>query len=328
MAARQNPFSWRPKTNHAASSSRLKPPIEEYGFVSKGDESLLNFQTQEKCQKQIVKKYLEFCGASGGPGQLESEFAKLAVTPLNNPHAVTVNPAISQAQRDSPKNATYANARNAEISSILLSMRKLREGIVASGRIDKFAVDVYKFQIRAAILMQQVDTYHPALLHLLYTMHPVTPLSSLERQEFGAYHMLHLAGYREDYGQALAAKREFRVADKRSLQALDSMIHGNYWSYRAARNRVDQYLGRLMDYAEHRMRRAMLKCIGAAYFTVELAYIEIVAGMSWKRLQEEYQVGWELNEDTNVVTIRRPRSKQAPPKPTPPTKESVPVWMD
>ncbi len=199
---------------------------------------------------------------------------------------------------------------------------------MASGRMDKFVVDVYKFQIRAAILMQQVETYNPALLHLLYTMHPVTPLSNLERQEFAAYHMLHLAGYGEEYGQALVVKREFRVTDPRSLQALDAMIHSNYWSYRAARNRVDQYVGRLMDYAEHRIRKLMLKCIGAAYFTVDLAYLEIVAGMSWKRLQEEYEVGWELNEDTNVVTVRRPRSKQAPLQLARPPKERIPVWTD
>jgi len=206
----------------------------------------------------------------------------------------------------------YNDARNAELSSILLGMRKLREGITAARRTDKFAVEVFKQHIRAAVLVQQIDNYHAPLLHLLYNLHAANPLPSLDVQEFASYHMLHLAAYLEEYGAALAVKNEFRIVDRRALQAVHAIIHGNYWSYRAARNRVDQYMGRLIDYAELRMRKLMLKSIGATYFTVDLPYLEVVGGLPWKRLREEYGVGWELNEATGTVTVRRPKMKASP----------------
>jgi hypothetical protein len=124
--------------------------------------------------------------------------------------------------------------------------------------------------------------------------------------------MLHLAACLEEYGAALAVKNEFQIVERRALQAVNAIIHGNYWSYRAARNRVDQYTGRLMDYAEDRMKKLMLKCIGTAYFTVDLPYLEVVSGVSWKKLQEDYSVGWELDEATKAVTVKRPKMKTKP----------------
>ncbi|KAI5788454.1 hypothetical protein EDC01DRAFT_617243, partial [Geopyxis carbonaria] len=215
------------------------------------------------------------------------------------------------------KNAIYATTRNAELSSILLCMRKLREGIVASRRLDTFALDVFKTHIRAAILVQQIDSYHPALLQLLYQFHPRLPLSPLDVHEFASYHMLHLAARQEDYGAAFAIRREFNIADGREVQALHAMVRGNYWSYRAARNRVDQYIGRLMDYAEERMRGLMLKCVGATYFTIDLKYLELVAGMEWERLKEVHGVGWEREGGT--ITVRRPKLRSRPQ----PTKGSL-----
>ncbi|KAI5800923.1 hypothetical protein FPQ18DRAFT_316698 [Pyronema domesticum] len=276
--------------------------LDDFGFVSKGDERLKDLRNQELYHKHITRKYLEFCGTSGTSDQLEFEFAKLAITPLNNPKSTAA----------ASKNIVYNDQRNAELSSILLGMRKLREGITAARRVDKFAIEVFKQHIRAAILVQQKDSYHPALTYLLYELHSYMPLSTLDIQEFGSYHMLHLAACMEEYGAALAVKNEFQIADQRALQALNGLIHGNYWSYRAARNRVDQYMGRLMDYAEDRMRKLALKSIGAAYFTVNLPYLEAVSGLPWEKLQEEYSVGWELDRAQGMVTVKRPKMKTKP----------------
>ena len=191
-------------------------------------------------------------------------------------------------------------------------MRKLREGITAARRVDRFAAEVFKQHIRAAILVQQIDNYHSALTYLLYELHVFAPLSALDVQEFASYHMLHLAACLEEYGAALAVRNEFQVVDRRALQAVQAIIHGNYWSFRAARNRVDQYMGRLMDYAEERMRQLALKCVGLSYFTVDLPYLEVVSGLPWRRLQAEYRVGWQLDEATRTVTVKRPKMKAGP----------------
>lgn len=210
------------------------------------------------------------------------------------------------------KNHIFNDARNGELTSILLSMRKLREGITSSRRADAFAVDVFKQHIRAAILVQQFESYHAALKYLLYEIHPQRPLSPQDLQEFAVYYVLHLAAKLEDYADAFAVRAEFNVTDQRALQAVRAMIHGNYWSYRAARKRVDQYMGRLMDFAEERVRKRMLKCIGATYFTIEVGYLELVSGMSWARLVAECGVGWELDPATGTVTVKRPKLKSAP----------------
>ncbi|KAA8914288.1 hypothetical protein FN846DRAFT_927322 [Sphaerosporella brunnea] len=225
------------------------------------------------------------------------------MTPLNNPRSsVSHN---SGGSGSGSKNRVYADNRNAELSSILLGMRKLREGITAARRVDKFAIEVFKQHIRAAILVQQIENYHSALTYLLYSLHPAMPLLALDVQEFASYHMLHLAACLNEYGAALAVKNEFGLVDSRALQAVHAIIHGNYWSYRAARNRVDQYMGRLMDYAEDRMRKLMLKAIGATYFTIDLPYLEVVSGVSWKTLKDDYSVGWELDGARKIQPSRR-----------------------
>lgn len=244
---------------------------------------------------RIVEKYIKFCGSADGSSDLDSKLAAVLAS-LTLPG----------------KNARFADSSNSELSSILLSMRKLREGIVASKRVDAFTHQVYVFVIRAAILMKHTESYHPALLHLLNTIHPVIPLSSGELQEFAGYYMLHLACQMENYSEAFMVQREFGVKDYRITQAIIALVHGNYWSFRAMKRKVDLYKGRLLEDAENRMRKDTLKCLGKTYFTLELEYVETVMGMQWVDLKKEYQVGWELDGVGEIVTLRRVK-KTAPP---------------
>lgn len=243
---------------------------------------------------QIVEKYIKFCGSADGSSDLDdklaSAFSSLALT---------------------DKNARFADSQNAELSSILLSMRKLREGIVASNRVDPFTHQVYVFIIRAAILMKHTESYHPALLHLLHTIHPTIPLSSGELQEFAGYYMLHLACHMENYSEAFMVKQAFGVKDYRITQAIAALVHGNYWSFRAVKRKVDLYKGRLLEDAEKRMRTNTLKCLGKTYFVLGLDYVETVMGMQWEDLKKEYQVGWELDNAREIVTLRRQKKAQS-----------------
>lgn len=243
---------------------------------------------------RIVEKYIKFCGSADDSSDLDSKLAA-AFASLALPG----------------KNARFADSSNSELSSILLSMRKLREGIIASDRVDTFTHQVYVFVIRAAILMKHVESYHPALLHLLNTIHPIVPLSPGELQEFAGYYMLHLACHMENYSEAFMVQRAFGVKDYRITQAIVALVHGNYWSFRAMKRKVDLYKGRLLEDAENRMRTDTLKCLGRTYFTLELGYVETVMGMQWEDLKKEYQVGWELDDLGKVVTLRR--VKKTPP---------------
>ncbi|KAL7268934.1 hypothetical protein RUND412_008422 [Rhizina undulata] len=277
--------SWR--------TNRLKPATDEFGFVSKGD---------TRFHAQIVDKYIAFCGSSDSSADLDRKFSSLAFNPNEGGHGGALH----------GKNARYANSQNAELSSLLLQMRKLREGIVASNRIDAFVSEVYAFSIRAAILMKHVESYHPALLHLLQTIHPVVPLSASELQEFAGYYMLHLACNMENYSEAFVVKQEYGVTNSRITQAVMALIHNNYWSFRAMRRKVDLYNGRLLEDGEKRIRLATLKCLGKTYFTVEVSYVETVMGMGWEDLKREYQVGWQVDDEGEIATVRKPKKPAAP----------------
>jgi hypothetical protein len=290
--------SWR--------ASRLKPAVDEYGFVSKGDTRLLDRKSQERYYTEITEKYVKFCGSSDSSTDLDVKLA--AAVP-------STGTMVAQG-----KNARYADSHNAELASIILSMRKLREGIVGSSRVDAFSSKAYMFMIRVSILMKHPDSYHPAIQHLLYDIHPYVPLSASEKQEFAGYLVLHLASKMKAYNEAFMVKREFQVTDYRILQAVDAMIQGNYWSFRATRRKVDLYKARLLEDAEQRMRDHTLKCLGKSYFTVDVNYLESVTGAKWDELKKEFGVGWDMNS-AGIVTVRkqkRPEQKVAPP--TPPVK--------
>ena len=187
-------------------------------------------------------------------------------------------------------------------------MRKLREGIIGAKRVDAFSSKAYMFMIRTSILMRHPESYHPALRHLLYDIHPYVPLSSNERQEFAGYLMLHLASSAEAYIEAWRVKQEFQVTDYRVLQAIAAMVHGNYWSFRATRRRIDLYKARLMESAERRMREHTLKCMAKTYFKVEVDYVEAVTGMSWDGLKKDFAVGWEV--EGGIATVRKQKTPQ------------------
>lgn len=305
---------------------------------------------------------------------LATEFQNLAAAPPSRPWPPPPLPRTSSslqlsltstsAPRTTSANEVYANARNAELSAVLLRMRKLREGLVASGRKDAFAVSVYQFQVRAAILVQQVDMYVPALQYLLDELLPAVSADGVSAEtasssvvsddstadaaadataEFAAYLLLHHACYSVPGGGvgggggggggvggnlmvAHEVRHTYGVNDSRALQLLDAVTHGNYWSFRAARNRVDQYMGRLADHAEPRMRALALQAVAKTYFTVDVAWLETVVGMSWQDMRDTFKVGWELDPATGVVTVRRPKKKESAPPPTPGEVALAEAW--
>lgn len=168
--------------------------------------------------------------------------------------------------------------------------------------------------MRTGILAQQPDSYASALLTLLYDLHPKLPLPHDQLVEFASYQILHLACRVEDFRGAYEVRWEFDIRDRRIDQVLRALVGGDWWSWRCARNRVDQCRGRLMDFAEERMRKQALEGIGRAFMRVERIWLEKVMGMEWGELRREFGVGWELegrdgDEEAQVVVIKRPRVK-------------------
>lgn len=217
------------------------------------------------------------------------------------------------------------SSNDSRLSSLVLSMRKLREGLIASGRKDQFAVNAFMFCIRAAIVIKHVDSYGYALQYLLEDLHRAEPLSPMELQEFAGYLVLHQACVLEEYPLAYMTKKTYNVSDMRINDALRAIAHKNYWLFRNTIQSVSLYKARLMEPADDRMRLHTLKCFGKTYFTLPKSYIQEMTGLTWNALLEQYSVGWHLDDDGEKVTIRT--AKKAAPEASKESKKTVEVVL-
>lgn len=298
--------------------------IGGFAFEVASDSStrLLNFKTQENYYTKIVDRYMSFCSDAGRSDELLRRMSQLSVQsggatqapakPLKglassiyaSPGTKSTN-ALSQLPSVPKKLVEYDSAK--DLSLLTMSMRKLREGIVASKRIDEFSTQAYIFCIRLSILIKHMESYHPALLHLLHRMHTVRPLSRLDLQEFAGYLVLDLACRQQDLAQAHVVRIRYGVKDTKILAVLDALAHDNYYVFWQVKRSVDGHKAKLMEYAEEAIRLHALKCLGRSYFTVSLRFLEQVTGSTWDTLVKENRVGWELKG--GEVIIRKPKTR-------------------
>lgn len=262
---------------------------------------LLDFKTQETYYDKIVERYMQFCAAAGRGGDLANAFASMSL------NGATSTPPPSNQLRGVASLSEQASSASKELSTILISMRKLREGLLASARTDPFAQRAYIFIIRAAILTRHMESYHPALLHLLRRIHEAAPLAASLHHEFVSYYILDLACRQGDLAAAYAARNLYQYKDRRVEQVLTALAHDNWYLFRVIRNLVDGYQKRLMDWADDGMRTHALKCLGKSYLSVEKAYVEKVTDREWDVLRETNRIGWELEGEK--VIIRKIKGK-------------------
>jgi len=189
----------------------------------------------------------------------------------------------------------------------MMAMRKLREGIVASNRVDDFSIQAYIFCIRLSILVKQMESYHPAILHLLKRMHTVQPLSNTELQEFVGYLVLDLACRQDDLAEAYVVRQKYGLHDVKVDTILKALAHDNYCLFWRMRRSVDGHKAKLMEFAEAGMKKQALKCLGRSYLSIDLPSLEQYTNSSWSSLTSTLGVGWQL--EGSKVIIRKPKTR-------------------
>ncbi|KAH8808128.1 hypothetical protein F5884DRAFT_356174 [Xylogone sp. PMI_703] len=288
---------------------RLKPvnldPLEAVGLPSKGDKRLLNFKEQEKYYGKIVERYMAFCSSAGRGDELARRFAQLEISNEDAGRNARQSQIVSNSTTLADVDVDSGSQK--DLSVLIMAMRKLREGIVASSRIDNFSIQAYIFCIRFAILAKHMESYHPALLHVLRKMHIIKPLSTPDLQELVGYLILDLACRQKDLSQAYAIRHQYQLHDSKINDILRSLSHGNYISFWRAKLGVDGHRARLMEFAEEDMRDQTLKSLGRSYFTIDLPFLEKATGCSWRELIKEHNIGWQL--EGSKLTIRKPKAK-------------------
>ncbi|KAL2045464.1 hypothetical protein ABVK25_012069 [Lepraria finkii] len=286
----------------------LLDPLEEIGLPSKGDDRLLDFRAQEKYYGTLSQRYEEFhlhAGVRIGDALAET-FGSLSLngTPLND-STDTKNAGVIANTERSAYHGPNNNPR--ELSVILTAMRKLREAIVASARKDVFALRVYVFIIRATILEKHMESYHPALLHLLHQIHPVTALTNSEHTEFVGYYILDLGCRQNDLSAAYEGKTRFYHVDTKVGAVLKALVHGDWCAFWKVKDLMTMYQKCLMEWAEEGMRKRALDCLGRSYLSVDKEFLERAVQDKWEKLVQNNSTEWQL--DGNVVIIRKVKRK-------------------
>lgn len=253
---------------------------------------LADLKTQETYFERIVARYMKFCASHTSGETLEAAFTNLSLANDTTPSAKPQQPPL-----ETP-----------ELPILLMAMRKLREALVSCHRTDAFSQRAYTFIIRASILCRHLESYHPALLYLLHHIHPCTPLSRPEQQEFASYLILDLACRQGELVEAFRLRRVYAIRDRKVDAVLKALVHDDWCLFWRTRRSVDGYQRCLMGWAEQGVRLHALKCLGRAYMMADRGFVERSADRAWEDLVERDKVGWLLQEN-GVVVIRKPKAK-------------------
>ncbi|KAK4677763.1 hypothetical protein QC764_301630 [Podospora pseudoanserina] len=316
--------------------SRLKPveldPLSEYGLPSKGEKRLLSPKVQESYYSKIAERYLAFCTEAGDKDNLQKQFARLAVadtTPSSSASSPVISvppspltsapptalplPTPTSLPTGSFPDITFIATDNSKeqdqsgsLPSILSALRKLREALVATQRRDPFTIQVYLFAIRLGILAKSFESYYPALLYLLRSVHPFSNLTSVELAECVSYLVLDTACRRQDLAGAFKLRKEYKLKDKKVDAVLKALVGDNYVLWWRVKRGVDGYRVKLMEFADGDVKRRTLMAMGRAYLSLPREFLESQMEESWEGLRSKYGVGWELGgEKGEKVVIRK-----------------------
>ncbi|KAJ5235611.1 uncharacterized protein N7469_004779 [Penicillium citrinum] len=317
------------------SGSRLRPVadfLESVGFVSKGDKKstafidrdprrLLDHSAQKEYYDKIVERYMKFCAQHS-----RNLDAALTSLPASSSSDVTSNPAAAQSSTKSNPAERAGPPPSAELSTLLLSLRKLREAILATAATTPatFSQRVHVFSIRLSIRAQHPPSYFPSLRYSLEMLHSKShPLPDCEVKEIVSYLILDFACRQNDMVSAFEwrarARKDYGFESQAIDNVLGALMHDNWVVFWQIHKSVDSYMRAVMNWAVGRVRRQALKAVGSAYLNVHVSWI--VGGCTgdeenwtWEKLVEAEKLGWEKEGDK--VIIRRPKVRP-PPKPAP-----------
>lgn len=186
---------------------------------------------------------------------------------------------------------------------VLQAMRKLREGLLASGRQDADASRMCIFIVRAGILSSHEASYRPAVSQLL----DGRALSAGSDAEIRAYFILDLIAQGHLRAARESIQRWLVPTDSPLVRILNATARDHWSTFWRDVCRLNCYERRLLQPAYHRMRRHTLCCLQAAYMTVDLKFVERALCSSWEELKAAKLLdpSWTLEGDS--VRFRPPK---------------------
>ena len=291
---------------------------------------------QESFYQKIVNRYMLFCTrysktldeafsslsfneriASSSEAMLHSPSEPLLpgmIRPLTPSPPMQVTPP----ERNDGYLRNAANQSSSELTIILLALRKLREGLLAtssSALSPHFSQRVHVFSIRVALLALHPSSYHPSLLHLLFTLHSQEhPLPTSELWEMLTYMILDLACRQNELGEAFAlnvrCKGQMSYENTHVDSLLAAIATNNCAMFWRVRRMVDGYVRAVLHWKTGDVCKKALKTIARSYMICDLQWILRCTsgkGLTWDELVESEDVGWK-REGEHII-IRKPKAK-------------------
>ncbi|KAH8704464.1 hypothetical protein GQ44DRAFT_753189 [Phaeosphaeriaceae sp. PMI808] len=303
----------RPSSRRGASGAwnRLKPVredvLETYGLPSKGETRLNDFKTQQTYLNRITERYMKLCALNRE--ELDSLFASASHTALTTndqtPYSsippttttTTTKPGLASSKYapqdpssaptqppQDPQPQPRPHPSLTELSTVLHSLRKLREAITATNRTDPFAKRAYYFAIHVAILCHDWASYVPALQTLLNNIHTRSPLPAHDLRHFVALHILDQTCRQGDHAGARETKVRYGFREWRVESVMAAMVRDDWVLFWRMRRGVDGYQRAVMQWGDGRVRVHALKCLGRSYLGVERGFVERVCERGWGEL--------------------------------------------
>lgn len=264
---------------------------------------LSTFKAQESYYELIVERCLRLRHSSVPANTpLEISFGAMKL----HEEAHSVDPRFTF-RREAEQKALRAislndSGQSKEVSVIMQAIRKLREAIVATNRTDAFARDAYIFMLHAAILIRHPESYHPALLHLMRRIHPLSPLDDEQYGQVLSYYILDLACRQErlDLALELSFWRD-KINPSVSL-LVRALAHENWVRFGQLKKGLDVFSSQLADSASHKLHLHAMRCIQKTYLKVDKAFVERSMMTSWAQLEPTYNIKWAISEGDILKT--------------------------
>lgn len=276
---------------------------DDYGLLSRGEDSRLanNEEEQKKYFAAIQRRYIRFCYDAGDGAVLKAAL-----------RAVEKTDSFQEEETGGNKGDKVKEDRKGNppaIDSIIMSLRKLREAMIAQTP-SEFTKAVFLFSVRVTSTMGHYQSYVPSVLKLL-EVHATVPLTNAEVQEVCGIYALYLSIVSGCSSEAYLVLDRNDWKDSRLLSILRAWDTKDYVSW-AQLCRTESDLGRskIMQSGDPHMAMEGLKRIGKTYFSIHVDELEKLLGWKWAAIKKELNCGWR-EEDGGRIVIRE-RRQQAP----------------
>lgn len=249
----------------------------------------------------------------------------LSSLPRNRSDDPTRNPPVTapflRPRGGSHKGSTHKNETDsshraeAELSVILLSLRKLREAVLATHPLISFQRQVHFFCVRLALHAAHPPSYYPPLVRLLRDLNtPSNPLDPKSLKEFTTYLILDYAcrqdNLQEAYNLRAQSKEEFQYHSSIVDNVLNALTHDNWVLFWKTRKEADGYMKQLLNWATDVVRHKALRAVGRAYMMADVDFImHSCAGetrdCNWGEFAEKEELGWKLEGNKVMIKMRK-----------------------